>query len=366
MVISANGNISVIVDTGKNEERTNPDFTKKEVGKNMHMGQVIKNIKVPTGNIMIIQGDNGLLELVSIGDYGKEKNIKADFMGLSRDIERIQHSETLPLTEKWVIMISSQYGCSMNCKFCDVPRVGPGINATWDDMVLQIIAGLNLHPEINYTERLNIHFARMGEPTWNPEVLKCAEFLPDTLYPYIGDSLIHPIISTMMPKRNKDLEKFLVAWMGIKNDIYLGNAGLQLSINSTSDKEREEMFSGNSLSLAEISEIGKRLPFPKDRKITLNFAVAGYEVDAEKLRSLFDPEKFIVKLTPMHKTRAATENDIETEGDYTTLHPYSDIEEKLKAVGFDVLVFLASEDEDLGRITCGNAILSGTMPEINQ
>lgn len=27
-----------------------------------------------------------------------------------------------------------------------------------------------------------------------------------------------------------------------------------------------------------------------------------------------------------------------------------------------MLVFIASEYEDLGRITCGNAILSGTMP----
>jgi hypothetical protein len=31
--------------------------------------------------------------------------------------------------------------------------------------------------------------------------------------------------------------------------------------------------------------------------------------------------------------------------------------------GYDVLVFIASEYEDLGRITCGNAILSGTVPE---
>lgn len=37
-------------------------------------------------------------------------------------------------------------------------------------------------------------------------------------------------------------------------------------------------------------------------------------------------------------------------------------EEKLKAAGFDVLVFIASREEDEGRITCGNAILSGTRP----
>jgi 23S rRNA (adenine2503-C2)-methyltransferase len=102
---------------------------------------------------------------------------------------------------------------------------------------------------------------------------------------------------------------------------------------------------------------------PKGRKYTLNFAIAGYEIDAEKLRDLFNPNKFIVKLTPMHKTNTAIENDIETKGDYTTYYPYQKHEDDLKKVGFDVLVFIASEYEDLGRITCGNAILSGTMPE---
>ncbi len=102
---------------------------------------------------------------------------------------------------------------------------------------------------------------------------------------------------------------------------------------------------------------------PKGRKYTLNFAVAGYEIDAERLRDLFSPNKFIIKLTPMHKTHTAIENDIKTQGDYTSLYPYQKHEEELKKVGFDVLVFIASEYEDLGRITCGNAILSGTMPE---
>jgi len=45
-----------------------------------------------------------------------------------------------------------------------------------------------------------------------------------------------------------------------------------------------------------------------------------------------------------------------------TFNPYKEHEGNLKKAGYDVLVFIASEEEDLGRITCGNAILSGTMP----
>ena len=92
--------------------------------------KILKNIKVPTGNILIVSGEKGKLECLSIGDYGKDVNLKADFMGLTRNIEKVEHHDIMSLTEKWVITISSQYGCSMNCKFCDVPKVGPGINAT--------------------------------------------------------------------------------------------------------------------------------------------------------------------------------------------------------------------------------------------
>ena len=37
----------------------------------------------------------------------------------------------------------------------------------------------------------------------------------------------------------------------------------------------------------------------------------------------------------------------------------------LKNAGFDVIVFVPSYDEDLGLITCGNAILSGSIPKVD-
>jgi len=319
---------------------------------------VIKNYKVPTGNICVMNGDNGLLEFLSIGDYGKDIN-------LNQDKEVLDNTPILPLSEKWVITISTQYSCAMNCVFCDVPKVHHKgkLNLTCDDLKNQIIEGLKLHPEITSTKRLNVHFARMGEPTWNENVTQFTKNMRKELYPYIGRSLIHPVISTMMPKHNMHLIPFLNEWMEIKNYDFRGDAGLQLSINSTNDDERELMFSGNSLFLDEISRIGKEvLDYPKGRKITLNFAVADYEIDAKKLRSLFNPDRFIVKLTPMHKTITAIKNGIETIGDYTKPYAYKHHEQNLRDVGFEVLTFIASRDEDLGRITCGNAILAGTLP----
>jgi len=325
--------------------------------------KIIENIKVPTGNILIVEGDKGKLECLSIGDYGKDVNLKADFMGLTRDIQKVKHSPLLPLSEKWVTTISTQYGCSMGCKFCDVPKVGAGVNATYDDMKSQIITSLSLHPEVTSTKRLNVHYARMGEPTWNENVLKFSHNMRHELYPYIGRSLIHPVISTMCPKHNGLLSEFISEWIDIKNDEFRGDAGLQLSINSTNNDERDNMFSNNCLSIEQIADMMKYKPSPKGRKYTLNFAIAGYEIDAKKLTDLFNPVDFIIKLTPMHKTASALKNEIKTQGDYTTYYPYQQHEKELKDAGFDVLVFIASEYEDLGRITCGNAILSGSKPE---
>lgn len=319
-----------------------------------------KRYKVPTGDILIVRGKTGLLEMVSLGDYGKEVNLKCDAMGLDRDIKLVQHTDMLPLTDKWVITISTQYGCSMGCTFCDVPKVGSGRNASFNDLIQQVLTGIKLHPEITYSNRLNIHFARMGEPTWNPNVLDATKWLKTHIDPEYS---IHPVVSTMMPKNNEWLKTFIHTWMRIKNRLLRGEAGLQLSINSTNRNERVVMFRGNAHELHSIAKIMDGI-IPNGRKITLNFAIADWEIDPDILLRYFDPEHYIIKLTPMHKTERALDNNIKTAGDYTDFYPYREHEENLKNAGYDVLVFIASEYEDLGRITCGNALLSGTLPEV--
>jgi 23S rRNA (adenine2503-C2)-methyltransferase len=250
----------------------------------------------------------------------------------------------------------------MGCNFCDVPMVGPGRNATLNDLIGQMLVALTVKDRPKQTKRLNIHFARMGEPTWNPSVLDCGKWIKD----HLGDAYNpHPVVSTMMPKKNEWLKTFIHTWMRLKNRVFNGNAGLQLSINSTNEKERDEMFNGNAHTLEEISRIMYGI-VPVGRKITLNFVVANYEVDCEKLAELFSPELYIIKLTPMHKTKTATDKGIKTCGDYTSPEPYTDLEERFKKAGYETLVFIASREEDEGRITCGNAILSGTIPRLKQ
>lgn len=326
---------------------------------------LLKKIAVPTGEIYTAKGEKGILEFLTVGDYGKDANIKADFLGITRELNGVPNGEVQPLSEKWVVTISTQYGCSMNCRFCDVPKVGPGKNATYNDLIEQVTTALHQHPEVEATKRLNIHFARMGEPSWNPAVLSAAKDIRKAVRPYVGRSLVHPVVSTMLPKDNKNLVEFIQDWIEIKNDFYRGDAGLQFSINSTDDTQRDYLFSGNSLSLKEISEIGRLIPDPVGRKYALNFALADDTIiEAEKLKELFDPAKFMVKLTPLHATNSCKDNKLQTTHGYEAFTPYKQIEKELKDAGFDVIVFVPSYDEDNGLITCGNAILSGNTPKV--
>lgn len=313
------------------------------------------NIKVPTGNICIIDGERGKgLEFLSIGDYGQANNIKADFLGYTNEINGVTHGEMLPLEDKWVITISTQYGCSMNCTFCDVPNVGRGLNATIEDLINQFDLAKSLHPEVK-SGRINLHYARMGEPTWNPLVIDSAYMISCGM----NDFSFHPVVSTMMPKNNKNLFKFLSDWLDYKWN-HNGDAGLQLSINSTCETARNKMFSANCMTLNDISNMFYDLLSTyemKGRKITLNFALTGDEIDAEKLRDLFSPRYFMCKLTPLHATSSCDENGMSIKG-YDAYDIYKPVEESLKNVGFDVLVFVPSVEEDESKITCGNAILS--------
>ena len=114
-----------------------------------------------------------------------------------------------------------------------------------------------------------------------------------------------------------------------------------------------------SLTLEEISEICRDLPEPVGRKYTLNFPVTDKTIlDPKELTRLFDKEKFIVKITPIHETNEANENGINTPEGYYKYDVYRQFEQPLLEEGWQVIVFIPSKEEDEDRITCGNALLS--------
>lgn len=313
-------------------------------------------IKTHTGKIYVDREKK--LEFLTVGDYGKQNNIKANFLGLYKEIHGVKHHD-VDLSEKWVATLSTQKGCPMRCQFCDCPKLGFNGNVSRGELIYEVETILQ-NESVNKTNRFNVHFARIGEPTWNQDVLEFSEHDLRPLVPkYITAKTIHPVISTMLPRSNKNLEQFIHSWCRIKNEVYDGEAGLQFSINSTDDRQRAEQFNGMSLDLEEISELARRLPRPVGRKYTLNFAVTDETIlDAKKLSELFNPDFFIVKITPIHKTASAINNGFNITTEYNDYDVYRKFEEPLVSAGWDVIVFVPSEEEDSDRITCGNALIA--------
>lgn len=299
------------------------------------------------------------LEFLTVGDYGKENNIKADFLGYTKEINGVANRE-VDLSKKWVATISTQHGCPMRCTFCDVHKYGFFGNVNRDNLAYQIRTILEGEPDIKNTARFNVHYARMGEPTFNSEVIDFTLYDLDNLVgSYISADTIHPVVSTMLPKSNKNLVDFIKQWCIIKNQVRQGEAGLQFSINSTDDRQREQQFAGMSLPLIEISQLAANLPMPIGRKYTLNFAVTKDTIlDAKRLSELFDKDKFIVKITPIHETKSAVQNGYDVTTSYDDYDVYRDFEQPLLKEGWDVIVFVPSKEEDSDRITCGNALIS--------
>ena len=321
---------------------------------------MIQEFKTRTG--AIFSDTEHMMEYLYVGDYGKENNIKADFLGLTKEINGVEHHD-VDLDYKMVVTISTQKGCPMNCMFCDCPKVGFHGNLTRDEMAEEIVRAIKASGR-KHTKRFNLHLARMGEPMFNYENVEALL----TVLPYLIEGtglradVIHPVLTTMLPKSIARKKLYDMLWdycSYIKNYNYKGEAGLQFSINSTDDAQRDTLFRGKSHSLVDIALIAAALPMPKGRKYTLNFPVTAQTIlDPKRLSELFDKKKFVVKITPIHDTNEARANGIETSEGYYTYDVYKQFEQPLLEEGWDVIVFVPSKEEDEDRITCGNALIS--------
>ena len=296
------------------------------------------------------------LEYLYVGDYGKENNIKASFLGYYKRIDKVEHKD-VNIEEKLVVTVSSQKGCPMKCNFCDCPKFGFKGNASLPELISEITTAISLSG-IKHGKRLNVHYARMGEPTFNPNVIYSAALIGNMIITMgLGFDEYHPVVSTMMPKSNKNLIEFLNNW--IQTGFIFGGEegfGLQFSINTLNEDDRNEMFRNQSLSLQEIGDIINELPMPRKRKYTLNFAVTSKcNLDPKLMDKYFNKEKCIVKITPIHETVEAINEGYEIVTDFDV---YEKFEKPLVEDGWDVIVFVPSKEEDSDRITCGNSLIA--------
>ncbi|MBI4368782.1 MAG: isochorismatase family protein [Elusimicrobia bacterium] len=254
-------------------------------------------------------------------------------------------------TAKWVMMISTQFGCAMGCRLCDAGSLGYFGNLSASEMLEQIQWIIRHNPALNpgVHPKIKIHWARMGEPSLNREVLEALKRLRKEL-PYAG---IMPSLSTIAPQ-SPLTGAFFDELIEIKNEYFnAGRLQLQFSIHSTDDAGRLQVSPVRKWSLEEIASYGKRFVDKGDRKITLNFPLSkGQIVDETVIIKNFSPKLFLVKFTPVNPTATAALNGVA----FCWQEPPPAIAQKaqnLKRSGFNVIISPSLPEEIKESTSCG-------------
>ncbi len=254
-----------------------------------------------------------------------------------------------PREEKWVLLVSSTSGCPIKCKMCDAGGEYRGkltaeeILAQTDYMVKRRYPDLQVP-----AKKFKVQFARMGEPSLNPAVLDALEALPQR---YDAPGLIG-CLSTVAPRGT---DRFFQSLLELKERLYRGRFQLQFSVHSTDERQRDWIIPVKKWPLEKIAEFGESFVGPWDRKITLNFALAEeYRLDPDRLREVFNPEKFLVKITPLNPTYASVESGLRS---YVKLEPAEyPIVKELEDRGFQVIVSIGEPEENLVGSNCGQLL----------
>ncbi len=256
-----------------------------------------------------------------------------------------------PLTrdEKWVIIISCLFGCPVKCLMCDAGQKYFG-KLTKEEMLAQTDYIIDQrYPDRKVpAKKFKIQFTRMGEPAFNPAVLDTLRELPAR---YDAPGLL-PSFSTVGPKGCDDL---LMELKEIRDELY-GNGKFQMpfSIHTTDEAMRDKLIPIDKMSFAEIAEYGKRFFTPGDRKITLNFILMEeYPIDWDVIAKYFDPEIFILKLTPLNPTEKSVENALTSKLNPDNPNSVQGLVDEAQSLGFDVIVSIGDQEENVIGSNCG-------------
>lgn len=262
----------------------------------------------------------------------------------------------IPRDDKWVLIVSSMFGCPIRCRMCDAGGDFGG-RLTSDEIIEQVgyIVRRRFPDGKVPVPKFKIQFARMGEPSLNPAVLDAMERLPAEFdAPGLNVS-----ISTVAPK-SAATRAFFDRLLEVKDRLYAGGRfQLQFSIHTTDPAGRDDLVPVKKWSFEEIAAYGERFAHPEtgDKKVTLNFApVAGYPVDAAVMKKFFDPERFLIKLTPLNPTVRALESSLASAIDPQDGATSEALVDAFRSQGFDVILSIGELEENRIGSNCGQFI----------
>ena len=260
-----------------------------------------------------------------------------------------------PRHEKWVVIVSTQFGCPVGCPMCEAGGWFIG-NLTADEVLWQVDrVVLARHPDGRVPSRkLKVQLARMGEPALNPSALDALEALANR---YDAPGLI-PCVATVAPAASAGWFERL---REIKRALYPGGRfQLQFSVNTTDEALRDRLMPVGKWRLADIARFGEVFFEPGDRKVVLNFALAeDWEVDPGRLSATFDPSRFVIKLTPLNPTSRARAAHFRSVLSASAPSACDRLAEDLGDRGFECIVSIGTDEEIAIRSNCGQAVVVG-------
>lgn len=288
------------------------------------------------------------MEVVRI--FGKDELAKVYLARLDNG-EMIEFAESvqppIPRDDKWVLIISTLLGCPVKCKMCDASGQYKGkLSAKHILSQIDCLITSRFSNRKVPIPKFKVQFARMGEPSFNPEVLTVLKRLP-MIYEAPG---LMPCISTIAPAGT---EGFFDELIGIKNELYpFGFFQLQFSVHTTETAKRNYLMPVDKWNLAQIADYGERFFVGGDRKVAINFAVIeGFPVDPDVLARYFDPEVFIVKLTPLNPTTVGKQHKLESL--FISEDGAEKLARRIEKRGFEVIVSIGELEENAIGSNCG-------------
>jgi 23S rRNA (adenine2503-C2)-methyltransferase len=292
-----------------------------------------------------------------------DDDIAVVYVGQFDDGELVEFVEAvqppLPRETKWVLMLSTLYGCPVECKMCDAGGFYHG-KISKERLLAQLDYMVHRHYPAGVIpcKQFKIQFARMGEPSFNPAVLETLKELPGR---YQARGLM-PSLSTIAPR---GVDKFFDDLLEIKNELYPnGQFQFQFSMHTSDETLRKQLIPVRTWRFAEMAAYGEQFYRPGDRKITLNFALAkDLPLDPEHLRPYFDPQKFLIKITPLNPTYQAESNGLDSFIDTGTGEMSGQVVEALEDAGYRVIVSVGELEENRIGSNCGQYVLKHVLAE---
>jgi 23S rRNA (adenine2503-C2)-methyltransferase len=269
---------------------------------------------------------------------------------LAEFVESVQ--PPIPRTKKWVLIVSSLFGCPIGCSFCDAGITYKG-KLSKEELFAQIDFPIRKRfPNGNIpVEKFKIQFARVGEPALNMSVIEVLSELP---YRYKAPGLL-PCVSTIAPVGS---DAFFDELLKVRKSVYKNkNFQLQFSIHTTDQTLRDKLIPARKWDFEQISKYGNDFFEKGMRKITLNFALCNdTPLESSLLKQYFDPNKFLLKITPINPTYKARKNHISSFIDSKNIRRLEILIDKLKNEGYEVIKSIGILEENNIGSNCGQYI----------